>query len=72
MPSRFASPVARDQFFDREQARLRDLYAARRRELVSDCKVACQGAIGAVDKAVERDLAELERLRASAKIGAAD
>lgn len=68
VPSSFASPVARDQFFDHEVARLREQYVIRRRELVSDCKVACQGAFTSLDKGIDRDIAELERLRASAKI----
>jgi hypothetical protein len=68
VPSSFASPVARDEFFDREETRLREQHAIRRRELVTDCKVACQGAITSIDKGIERDIAELERLRASAKI----
>ena len=68
VPSSFASPVARDEFFDREEGRLRDQYTIRRRELVTECKVACQGAITSIDKGIDRDIAELERLRASAKI----
>ncbi len=68
VPATFPSPVVRDQFFDREEARLREQHAIRRRELVSECKVACQGAITSMDKAIARDVAELERLRASAKV----
>jgi len=68
VPSTFPSPIERDRFFDREEARLREQHAIRRRELVSDCKVACQGAITSMDKAIVRDIAELERLRASAKV----
>jgi len=68
VPSTFPSPVVRDQFFDHEEARLRERHAIRRRELVSDCKVACQGAITSMDKAIGRDIAELERMRASAKV----
>jgi hypothetical protein len=71
VPSAFPSPVVRDQFFASEEARLRERHAIQRRELVSDCKVACQGAIASLDKAIGRDIAELERLRASAKVGSA-
>ena len=68
VPSTFASPVARDAFFDHEETRLREQHAIRRRELVTECRVACQGAITSLDKGIERDIAELGRLRASAKI----
>ena len=68
VPSAFASPVARDEFFDQQERRLREQHAIRRRELVDECRVACIGAITGMDKALEREIAELERLRASAKV----
>jgi len=71
VPSAFPSSVVRDQFFAREEARLRERHAIQRHELASDCKVACQGAIASLDKAIGRDIAELERLRASAKVSSA-
>jgi hypothetical protein len=68
VPATFPSPVARDRFFDQQVTRLREQHAIRRRELVSDCKVACQGAIASLDRGIAREVAELERLRASAKV----
>ncbi|MEO8485629.1 MAG: hypothetical protein ABI585_04755 [Betaproteobacteria bacterium] len=68
VPSSFADRVARDRFFDGEETRLRDLHAAQRRELVADCRVACQGAIKSVDDLLVRQLDELQRLRAAARV----
>ena len=71
VPSTFASEVARDLFFDSETKRLRDQYATRRRELVDECRIACVGAREAVERALDRELTELERLRASVQIAGA-
>jgi hypothetical protein len=69
VPSSFADAAARDRFFDGEDRRLRDQHASRRRELADGCRIACLGARDAIDRSLERELAELERLRASARVG---
>jgi hypothetical protein len=70
VPSSFPTGTERDLFFDREEKRLRDQHAARRRALVEDCRL-CTGAIAALDESHARELAELERLRANAQISGA-
>ena len=68
VPSSFPDAIARDAFFDGEEKRLRERHALKRRELVESCKVACVGAINAMDEGLMRQMAELERLRSSATL----
>ena len=69
VPASFKDGPARDRFFDHEEQRLREQHAFRRRELVDECRIACSGAISLMDTTLARDLAELERLRATARLG---
>lgn len=69
VPAAFKDAPARDQFFDGEEKRLREQHALRRRELLDECRIACSGAITLMDTTLARDLAELERLRGTARVG---
>jgi hypothetical protein len=69
VPASFSDREARDAFFGREEKRMREQHAFRRRELIEECRVACTGAIVLMDETLARDIAELERLRASARVG---
>jgi hypothetical protein len=71
VPSSFATPVERDRFFDSEEQRLREQHAIRRKAIVEECRVACTGALSAMDLSLAREIAELERLRGTAQIAGA-
>lgn len=68
VPATFDDAAARDRFFDGEARRLREQHAARRRVLVDECRIACTGAVTAVDRSLDRDLTELERLRSAVRV----
>lgn len=69
VPVSFENGEARDRFFDREEARVRAKHATHRAEIEGQCtRVRCPGTLASIDRALERELAELDRLRATARV----
>lgn len=71
LPEAFASSGDRDAFFDKMKATLLQEADEVRARVKSLCTIDCEAQLRAVDTGTEAKLAEIERLRASARVGGA-
>ena len=71
LPEAFATAADRDAFFDRMKTTLLQEADEVRARIKAICKTDCDEQLRAVDAGTEAKLAEIERLRAAARVGGA-